>query len=182
MAKPKSNLEFGQEGLINAVEDEMKNLIEYGFNNNTSLGVMSKPSTIRKANPDETAEFADLPAMFIWVNNIIFDANLTGGQQTNDKKRNRMTFILEGSYRYIFPNIENQEDSERQKEYAWWLLDHISKNLDLNGSVSGNPSISSLDLFPKWALVGQEVKAVSNVDISVEYPITRKQKMSSNRR
>lgn len=182
MASPIKTFDISNDGLINDVEEEMKKLINQGFSRSGSgskhlANYANKPKYIETIDPDQT-ELEDLPGLFCWVDDLDIERNSVGQGSGN---KVRTTYKFSGNYQYMIPQNQADVDDEEMKKVGWWLLDWIDQNVDLGGVTSGVPELDGLSLYPKFALVGNEVVAVSAISISAAYPFTYKKKATNNR-
>jgi len=170
MAKSRRALQVSEDGLINDIEREIIRMCEIGFEEDPYLKFMDQPNVFDDVNPNEIV-LADLPALYAWNSGFGVSRDSIGGMG-GGRKAHKVSrkFEFYCQIQYIIPEVETKAASKKLRKIAWWLFELVDGNLDLDGFVIGSPSLEECDLFPKWRLVGDEVRSVSNVNIKIVYP------------
>jgi hypothetical protein len=179
MAKSRRELKVSEDGLINDIEGEIIRMCQVGFDDDPTLRYMRQPKVFDAVNPNEVV-LTEVPALHAWCSGFGVERDSMGGLGNSGQGRRRgrdrkgpkvsRKFEFYCQIQYIIPEVETREASKELRKVAWWLFELIDGNLDLDGFVVGSPSLEEVELFPKWRLVGDEVKTVSNVNIKIVYP------------
>lgn len=181
MAKARRKLEISEDGLINDIEAEILRMCKHGFDDHDILKYLDKPREFDDVNPNEVT-LANLPALYSWCSGFSVDRNAMGGLGGSSRsgKRHKVSrkFEFYCQIQYIMSEVETREASKKLKRLAWWLFDLVDGNLDLDGFVVGSPEMQEVELFPKWRIVGDELRTVSNFNIKIVYPFVDRSTIS----
>lgn len=161
-------------GLINDVQANLLAICLEAFNKEP-LEYVEQPVDTRACNPDDV-NVKDLPALYAWVDGFQPSSDSIG-QNTTRKLTQKLKF--HANVQYMRPHIDSEQDAEQLNEVAWFLFEHIRKNLNLNDLVKTETIIPEVTLMPMLRRVQGKLQPVSNVNIKLVFTLMEKKRMST---
>lgn len=169
---------FTGRGMVNDIEANLLKVCIKSFEENE--GLKSKlncfPRVAKTGNPNRLFSSTDFPALFVWCDGWKpYTPNI--GSMGSKEMTQHMGFYC--NIEYVVPLITDEESDSMMKEIGWLLFEDITKNQNLYDLINGNTELVEVITGADLKFIGEVITQVSNVNIKIIFPYTRRTKMTT---